>query len=105
MGLFNFWKDKGEEVIEANQSAAEDIRTHILSNNPGVTELRVGYEDGVVKLGGTLSGEHGVGLEKRDFIDRELDPAALGLMHAIKRQFDPNGVLNPGKALPIAERR
>lgn len=53
MGLFNFWKDKGEKVIEANQSAAEDIRTHILSNNPGVTELRVGYEDGVVKLGGT----------------------------------------------------
>ncbi len=58
--------------------------------------------DLVVALDGTLSGEHGVGLEKRDFVGRELDAVALGLMRAIKRQFDPNGVLNPGKGLPIA---
>jgi D-lactate dehydrogenase len=55
----------------------------------------------VVRLGGTLSGEHGVGLEKRDFVDRELDPEALKLMHAIKRQFDPAGILNPNKGLPV----
>jgi len=54
----------------------------------------------VLALGGTLSGEHGVGLEKRDFIDRELDANALDMMRAIKRQFDPNGILNPGKLLP-----
>jgi D-lactate dehydrogenase (quinone) len=54
----------------------------------------------VLRLGGTLSGEHGVGLEKRDFVDRELDPVALRLMHAIKAQFDPAGILNPGKSLP-----
>lgn len=54
----------------------------------------------VLRLGGTLSGEHGVGLEKRDFVDRELDPIALRLMHAIKAQFDPAGILNPGKSLP-----
>ncbi|BCU05613.1 FAD-binding oxidoreductase [Allochromatium tepidum] len=54
----------------------------------------------VLRLGGTLSGEHGVGLEKRDFVDRELDPMALKLMHAIKAQFDPAGILNPGKSLP-----
>jgi len=58
--------------------------------------------DQVVALGGTLSGEHGVGLEKRDFIERELDPAALALMRAIKAQFDPAGILNPGKGLPLA---
>ena len=62
-----------------------------------------GVFDLVVSLGGTLSGEHGVGLDKRDFIERELDPAALGLMRAIKQQFDPNGILNPGKALPLAD--
>lgn len=54
----------------------------------------------VLRLGGTLSGEHGVGLEKRDFVDRELDPATLRLMRAIKSQFDPAGILNPGKSLP-----
>ncbi len=54
----------------------------------------------VLRLGGTLSGEHGVGLVKRDYVAREIDPATLRLMHAIRRQFDPNGILNPGKALP-----
>ena len=54
----------------------------------------------VIALEGTLSGEHGVGLAKRDHIHRELDPVVLRLMHGIKHQFDPNGILNPGKTLP-----
>ena len=54
----------------------------------------------VLSLDGTLSGEHGVGLEKRDFIDREIDPVTLDLMRNIKQQFDPLGILNPGKMLP-----
>ena len=56
--------------------------------------------DLVLELGGTLSGEHGVGLEKREFVAREIPPDTLALMHALKRQFDPHGILNPGKALP-----
>jgi D-lactate dehydrogenase len=55
----------------------------------------------VLELGGTLSGEHGVGLEKRDFVASEIDPVALDLMRRIKRQFDPGGILNPLKALPL----
>ena len=54
----------------------------------------------VIALKGTLSGEHGVGLEKRDFISMEIDPVSLRLMHRIKQQFDPNNILNPGKTLP-----
>jgi D-lactate dehydrogenase len=54
----------------------------------------------VLNLHGTLSGEHGVGLEKRDFVDREIDPVTLELMHRIKQQFDPKGILNPGKMFP-----
>jgi D-lactate dehydrogenase len=49
---------------------------------------------------GTLSGEHGVGLVKRDWVGKELDDTSLKLMRAIKAQFDPYGILNPGKALP-----
>lgn len=56
----------------------------------------------VLRLGGTLSGEHGVGLEKRDYVGREIDPVALRLMSEIKRGFDPAGILNPGKGLPPA---
>jgi D-lactate dehydrogenase (quinone) len=54
----------------------------------------------VLALGGTLSGEHGIGTEKRRFVDREIDPATLDLMRAIKQQFDPHGLLNPGKLFP-----
>ena len=56
--------------------------------------------DLVLSLDGTLSGEHGIGLAKRPFMARALDPVALDLMRAIKRQFDPDGILNPGKLLP-----
>jgi D-lactate dehydrogenase len=55
----------------------------------------------VIALDGTLSGEHGVGLEKREFVAREIDSATLRLMRGIKREFDPNGILNPGKSLPL----
>ncbi|MDJ0891124.1 MAG: FAD-linked oxidase C-terminal domain-containing protein [Gammaproteobacteria bacterium] len=54
----------------------------------------------VLELQGTLSGEHGVGIEKRDFVDLEIEPATLRLMQRIKAQFDPNGILNPGKMFP-----
>lgn len=54
----------------------------------------------VLELEGTLSGEHGIGLVKREFVSLEIDPVTLELMQKIKQQFDPNGILNPGKKLP-----
>jgi len=54
----------------------------------------------VLALNGTLSGEHGVGIEKRDFVSREIDPPTLALMKRIKDQFDPKGILNPDKMFP-----
>ncbi|WP_328702392.1 FAD-binding oxidoreductase [Belnapia arida] len=48
-------------------------------------------------LGGTCSGEHGVGLGKREFLEQEHGPEALALMRGIKTGFDPKGILNPGK--------
>jgi D-lactate dehydrogenase len=58
--------------------------------------------DLVLALEGTLSGEHGVGLEKRDFIAREIDAVTLDLMRRLKEQFDPNGILNPDKMFPLS---
>ncbi|MEW5839324.1 MAG: FAD-linked oxidase C-terminal domain-containing protein [Pseudomonadota bacterium] len=55
----------------------------------------------VLALGGTLSGEHGVGLEKRDFIERELGENAIDMMRGIKQAFDPHGILNADKTLPL----
>ncbi len=56
--------------------------------------------EAVLGLGGSLSGEHGIGSEKRHFVDRELDADTLAMMRDVKRLFDPNGILNPGKKLP-----
>jgi D-lactate dehydrogenase (quinone) len=63
-----------------------------------------GVFEAALGLGGMLSGEHGIGIGKRDHMQRALDPHTLALMQAIKRQFDPAGILNPGKQLPIADR-
>ena len=50
-----------------------------------------------IELGGTLSGEHGIGLTKSRFLPLEFDPATLGFMSEVKRLFDPNNLMNPGK--------
>lgn len=51
-------------------------------------------------LEGTLSGEHGIGLAKRDFMAQAFTPETLAAMRAIKGALDPDGILNPGKVLP-----
>ena len=50
-----------------------------------------------LRLGGTISGEHGVGFVKRNWLERQLGPRAFELHSAVKRAFDPKGLLNPGK--------
>ncbi|HSE40319.1 MAG TPA: FAD-linked oxidase C-terminal domain-containing protein, partial [Acidobacteriota bacterium] len=54
----------------------------------------------VVRLGGSLSGEHGIGLVQKEYLPIALDPAQVRLMREIKRIFDPNEILNPGKIFP-----
>ena len=53
-----------------------------------------------ISLGGTLSGEHGIGLSKKPFMRYELNETTLELMKRIKTLFDPNHILNPGKIFP-----
>lgn len=64
--------------------------------------LRAAHED-VVKaalaLGGSISGEHGIGVTEREFFALRHSPEAIALMRRLKTAFDPNGILNPGKVL------
>jgi glycolate oxidase subunit GlcD len=55
--------------------------------------------EAVFKLGGTISGEHGIGSKRREFLPLVLDSTTLDLMRRIKQAFDPNGILNPGKII------
>jgi glycolate oxidase len=67
-----------EEVNRVNRAAAEIF-------------------EAAVALGGTLTGEHGIGSLKKEFLSMALDPVELDLMRRIKQVFDPHGILNPGK--------
>jgi D-lactate dehydrogenase (cytochrome) len=55
--------------------------------------------DVVLKYGGSISAEHGIGIMKRDLLPTIKDPVAMELMRTLKRTLDPNGILNPGKVL------
>ena len=67
-----------EEVERVNRAAAEIFAA-------------------AVRLGGTLTGEHGIGLLKKEFLASALDPVELEMMRRVKTAFDPAGILNPGK--------
>ena len=56
--------------------------------------------DASLSLGGTLSGEHGVGLLKRPYLERALGPVSIDVQRAIKHALDPLNILNPGKMFP-----
>ncbi|HLV64877.1 MAG TPA: FAD-linked oxidase C-terminal domain-containing protein [Polyangiaceae bacterium] len=77
----NFLWDEPEEVPRVERSIEELFRA-------------------VVELGGTLSGEHGIGVLKAPYLPLEQAPALIELQRNLKRVFDPDGLLNPGKIFP-----
>ncbi|WP_349985048.1 FAD-binding oxidoreductase [Stenotrophomonas sp. WHRI 8082] len=78
-------------ILYHPDDAGENARAHAAL--PRIFALTLGLE-------GTLSGEHGIGLAKRDFMTQAFTAETLSAMHAIKAALDPDGILNPGKVLP-----
>lgn len=62
-----------------------------------VEKAMVEIFDFAIALGGTITGEHGVGLAKKEFLPKAIGNASLELMKQLKRTLDPDGILNPGK--------
>jgi glycolate oxidase len=58
------------------------------------------YADGAAR-GGVISGEHGIGLVKKPYLEGCLSPEHVALMRGIKKVFDPHGILNPGKVFDL----
>jgi glycolate oxidase len=75
------------------------------ANKPGDLERCEAFGAEILKLcvevGGCLTGEHGVGIEKRDLMDTQYDPADLELQMRVKDVFDPGWLLNPAKVFPL----
>lgn len=64
-------------------------------------EARARIYSDAIKRGGVISGEHGIGLVKRDYFADNIGPACVDVMRSIKRALDPQGILNPGKIFDI----
>ena len=63
----------------------------------GSADIRRALYEDVARRGGVISGEHGIGLVKKEYLPMNLGPAHLAVMRSIKRALDPEGILNPGK--------
>jgi FAD/FMN-containing dehydrogenase len=79
-------------ILRPSELPIEEFHRRCHAINPRILDV-------VARHGGSVSAEHGIGLLKRDFLHYSRDRAELALMAGIKRVFDPNGVLNPGKVL------
>jgi glycolate oxidase len=95
------------DVHIANLAHAGDGNLHpLLLTPPGDdaarTRAQAAFEEihaAAIALGGTVTGEHGVGLLKRGGLVAEVEPAVIAMHHAIRAALDPAGILNPGKVV------
>ena len=107
-GLERLSQESGITIINFGHAGNGNIHVNLLTDPDDTEQMQRAYRcldamfDLVLELDGTLSGEHGIGLEKQPYIDREIEPATLRLMRDIKSQFDPNNILNSGKIFPPA---
>jgi D-lactate dehydrogenase len=105
-GLEKLSREYGIPIVNFGHAGNGNIHVNLLYDSQDPQQERNALPcvskvfDLVLKLGGTLSGEHGIGIAKRDYINRAIDPVTLDLMRRIKRQFDPKGILNPEKIFP-----
>ncbi|MEC8947420.1 MAG: FAD-linked oxidase C-terminal domain-containing protein [Actinomycetota bacterium] len=96
------------DLIVMNVFHAGDGNLHPLivfdAREPGVMERVLEAGEEIVRIsveaGGVLSGEHGIGLEKKRFMSMQFSPADLEAQDRLRRAFDPNGLANPAKVLP-----
>ncbi len=101
-----------ERVICLNVFHAGDGNLHPIialdRSDPDETERAMRAGDQIVRaciaLGGTLSGEHGIGVEKREYMPLVFDSGDLEAQACVRRAFDPDGRMNPGKVLPTGTR-
>lgn len=98
--------DTGIKIVNFGHAGDGNIHVNLMVDRNNKEELDKANE--LVKeifritleLGGTISGEHGIGLTKLNYISMEIQPEELELMKKIKSVFDPNNILNPGKIFP-----
>ena len=91
-----------EERLSAQLAAVEMLKSGTTTFlEAGTIRFLDEVVDGLVEVGGCLTGEHGVGIEKRDLMDVQFDPVDLEAQMQVKDVFDPAWLLNPAKVFPL----
>ena len=105
-GLGRISADRGVLIASFGHAGDGNIHVNVMYDRKSVKEAQ-DAEAAVTDifkltlgLGGTISGEHGVGTAKQKYLEMELTPAVIETMKKIKASFDPRGILNPGKIFP-----
>ena len=91
------------KIVSFGHAGNGNLHVNVLGEETDLERMRACVNEVfrlVLELGGTLSGEHGIGRSKRAFVALELGSDTLQLMRRVKEVFDPDGILNPGKSLP-----
>ena len=98
--LFEVGKKHGIKVSCQGHAGDGNIHPHFFFNSDEekktAAKARSEFHYEIIKMGGTVSAEHGVGREKAPYITKQLGEAQVGAMRAIKKALDPNNILNPG---------
>ncbi len=103
-GIKAIGKQYGFNTVCFGHLGDGNLHVNILKENISEHDWETKIPEGIgeifkltVSLGGTLSGEHGIGIAKRPYMSIAMSEVNLNLMRGIKKVFDPNGILNPGK--------
>lgn len=108
-GVKEIGKVHGFKSVCYGHAGDGNLHVNILKGDMSDEQWEKGLDAGIreifqlcVRLGGTISGEHGIGWVQKEYMDIAFGPAALEVQKAIKKSFDPNGILNPGKMFPTS---
>jgi glycolate oxidase len=106
-GVKDIGRRYGFQSVCYGHAGDGNLHVNVLRGNMTDDQWQITAKEGVREifeltksLGGTISGEHGIGLVQKNYMDIPFTSAEIELMRSIKRVFDPNGVLNPGKVFP-----
>jgi glycolate oxidase len=97
-------KEYDVEIIYFGHAGDGNIHTHIIFDNTSNEKIELILTklfNKVIELGGTITGEHGIGIAKKKYLSLMMNDKQIQIMKEIKKVFDPNNILNPGKIFDL----
>jgi glycolate oxidase len=104
--IYRIARERGLEAGNVFHAGDGNLHPHLLFDPDDPVQQRAALEGSFdilrmcIRMGGTISGEHGIGIEKKPLMREMFSPPDLALMARVKAAFDPDGLMNPGKVLP-----